>query len=862
MVPEKSPAEVYQHGRTPFLAAAVDEKSGDVTDLATFTWSFPDAKEPIVGNPAYYRFEKKGKFTVTVTATVEKDTGSDQIAVNVVEVVGAKDLPDEDDFELFMRVPGGDRLGAEVADTVEVVCRSLVDGLWPFVPFEWANTKFYQKVDGQWVFKGEDNPAIYEVGDNWSSYITWDTVGDPNAPIEWKAVTYLYDMMWPPGDPDHVFPEITAYFTPNNTVVKATGDEIILHEAEDVSHTIAWNITHSDDVDPAPEFTVTVTIYDLQGNVVDTLEEEEVGLGADSMNWDEDLPEEDGIYTYRIVANHQDMLPPQGPCEDRDKSAVLTPTVNNFYYCSKDVQAGTLTGVVRYTLNREAGSVDLRFYGPDLSQIGQLTGQPTSATTHWTGVYTLEDVEFDQNDDPIGPIYCVLSAAEGAADAAENRDGVAKPALQKGISQLTPVVADVTPSGPVMISTLHDEDYPLEQQTVDGQITVTAHFDKEWAGQTIYLAVFDPPDMSPYVSDPQNWETIWTDAAKWGDNADDPGVLSTTQATAVLVGEGQEQEAAVTAALTITDYAAGDTYVVAAQPGGPPSLQRAMQQFNGGAGHLLVAWKRVYIEEARMYRSGAYLQQSVIEGAESLVLKDEIENIGPGSQLHLFDAENRQGETVVVDPVNGTTVHLAAEVSADYSTLHEAAVGNLDPQVGLFAAEWALLPNAYGAEFDGSDGGCFVEFKHLAPTGGVAVPYHPCFEYIPNHVTRFESFWFQRSGEQNVLWVCAANRWDSYTAEALGKSLPSHNTCWVLVDAIEHDDDAQNLEAAIAEITAHEIGHQFDLYDHNENMQPPPVMNHDSSDACVMSYLGDIDNSICEFCTGCLNDVRTEPDGL
>ncbi|MBD3292718.1 MAG: hypothetical protein GF393_07310, partial [Armatimonadia bacterium] len=202
MVPETNPAEVYQHGRTPFLAAAFDEKGGDVTDLATFTWSFPDAKEPVVGNPAFYRFQKTGKFTVTVTATLEKDSGSDQIAVNVVEAVGTKALPDEDDFELFMRVPDGDRLGTEVADSVEVVCRSLVGGLWPFVPFEWANTKFYQKVDGQWVFKGQDNPAIYEPGDNWSSYITWHTVDDPNAPIEWKAVTYLFDMMLPPGDPD------------------------------------------------------------------------------------------------------------------------------------------------------------------------------------------------------------------------------------------------------------------------------------------------------------------------------------------------------------------------------------------------------------------------------------------------------------------------------------------------------------------------------------------------------------------------------------------------------------------------------------------------------------------------------------
>ncbi|MGD9495123.1 MAG: hypothetical protein AB7Y46_02315, partial [Armatimonadota bacterium] len=41
VIPETDPAEVYQHARTPFVAVAYDEKGNDVSDLATFTWSFP-----------------------------------------------------------------------------------------------------------------------------------------------------------------------------------------------------------------------------------------------------------------------------------------------------------------------------------------------------------------------------------------------------------------------------------------------------------------------------------------------------------------------------------------------------------------------------------------------------------------------------------------------------------------------------------------------------------------------------------------------------------------------------------------------------------------------------------------------------
>ncbi|MGD9495050.1 MAG: hypothetical protein AB7Y46_01945 [Armatimonadota bacterium] len=88
VIPETDPAEVYQHARTPFVAVAYDEKGNDVSDLATFTWSFPDAKEPFVGNPSYYRFEKTGRFPVSVTATLDKDSGSDEVTVNVVELIG------------------------------------------------------------------------------------------------------------------------------------------------------------------------------------------------------------------------------------------------------------------------------------------------------------------------------------------------------------------------------------------------------------------------------------------------------------------------------------------------------------------------------------------------------------------------------------------------------------------------------------------------------------------------------------------------------------------------------------------------------------------------------------------------------
>ena len=268
--------------------------------------------------------------------------------------------------------------------------------------------------------------------------------------------------------------------------VKAAEEQapVILHHAEDTSHTVAWNITHCED--DAPTFAMIVRIYDLAGSLVATLEpEQRAALGPGSIDWDDELPEEDGIYTYKIVANHQDMGPPMGPCEDHDKSGVLVTTLERFYYFAKDVQAGTLRGVDRYTLNRlAADTVTIRFFDPDLEEFedSALEGQDNSAGTHWSGVYTLNGVDFDQNDEPVGPIYCVLYAEESAADAANNRDLEPKPALQKGSTDVGLRVID--------LDLLEEEqfhgDYEAWEESI-GTVAVRRHDDNEAPREPIIL---------------------------------------------------------------------------------------------------------------------------------------------------------------------------------------------------------------------------------------------------------------------------------------------------------------------------------------------------------------------------------------
>jgi len=131
------------------------------------------------------------------------------------------------------------------------------------------------------------------------------------------------------------------------------------------------------------------------------------------------------------------------------------------------------------------------------------------------------------------------------------------------------------------------------------------------------------------------------------------------------------------------------------------------------AGHNLVAWKRVYIEEAQMYRQGADLAQNATQGHTTLVVQEALGGIGPGAVLHLFDADNREGEQVEVSAINGTTIELTDSIANTYSTASGAAVGV--PAAGVFEANWDLLLDAYGDAFDGADGGSFVEYVHLPP---------------------------------------------------------------------------------------------------------------------------------------------------
>jgi hypothetical protein len=425
VLPDTNPAEIDRYHRTAFEAVCRDARGTDLTEKASFTWDFGDRTEPVVGNPAGHRFDEHGRFRVSVTATLGNLIGTDEITVIVSETILPRAGPE--DFEFYARA-GTHTFCSAVCDQVQLVVNQIPDHV---MPYEWYVVRFYRYEDGVWVQK-QSGGLTWNAELGLHAIHEWDTSVDPNESVQWRAELELDEVgMWPP---EIIVLNLYDTWTPDNTVVKAAGPDLILHDAADTSHTISWNLTHYEDGPIQPTFTVTVTIRDLAGNLVATLTSENETVGAGSVDWDENLPAASGIYTYRIVAEHGEDPVPVFGCDDSDKSPRLTiddvRTIEGtgFSYMQFDPGEQELEYGIRYELNRDgaAGGSWLRVYDRHLNLVHVKQASHTAGTNSVLG-------EFQTNPAVTGAYHFVISAVETDADGMLNRDRVAKLALHKGV---------------------------------------------------------------------------------------------------------------------------------------------------------------------------------------------------------------------------------------------------------------------------------------------------------------------------------------------------------------------------------------------------------------------------------------------
>lgn len=439
-------------------------------------------------------------------------------------------------------------------------------------------------------------------------------------------------------------------------------------------------------------------------------------------------------------------------------------------------------------------------------------------------------------------------------------------------------------AGRVMISTLHDDNYYTvtdttiadePAQTEDGKVTITAHLPKFCEGQTVYFHVVtpDPDDLSPYEPNTTG-----------GDNRDTnivAGVLNASNDVAELETINGTEVAAAEVELTITDQYAGDNYQVEF------SLDSDFSRILDRTA-VMVAWKRIYIEEDQMYRKGADLASDFIPDTNALPDSLTVVSrtygggvgISVGDDVLVFDADIPYGETATVTSIVDMTLYLDTDLTNSYNAGYGAgdkgaAVAVPDPDddedIDVFDPEVELFTtNAYGFATDGADGGCFVEFVKVE-SGSTPVPYRWSLNYWSNWATPWTTYvpvWFENRQKPNFLYVLSGQGmgWQYLYGFNYGEEKASI----ILVGNIESAIPSADRRTFNGETVVHELGHTW-ASPPMDDSHPHDARAHDDSDYCVMDYgpSGQLktifSNGKTEFCIDGPNhlyEVRDKPDGF
>ncbi len=410
-----------------FAATAYLDGQPVSSEQVTWLWDFGDGSDPETTATCQHTYAAPGDYRVRVTAQYSSLEAADEI--------NEADAEEVDAGVLIAVVPDA------VCDTVTVECRVSGDMLFEY-GLGFPEATFYKAVDGEWELQGV--PAVWQerqIGGAWYSVagVQWDTPEDKNAAYQWKV---SYDILVLPGPPEelgHHSGNKFAQWTPDNTIVTSGTPPLIFHTANPQQHQIAWSLSHAD-YGP-PDYEVDVSVYGLNGNLVwhTNPPQTREGPGSGSATWPgASAP---GIYTFNVAASHLGEMMMPG-CDGQEKSSRLAITILGFHWASKSPENGNMVIKARYHLNHDAGAATVHYYqllGGTMTSLAtqSLSGEHLQAGAHTSPKFQV-DADFDQNGNPLGTYYAVVTATESAEDAAQNRDGVAKQALPKGTSDLEP----------------------------------------------------------------------------------------------------------------------------------------------------------------------------------------------------------------------------------------------------------------------------------------------------------------------------------------------------------------------------------------------------------------------------------------
>ncbi len=380
----------------------------------------------------------------------------------------------------------------------------------------------------------------------------------------------------------------------------------------------------------------------------------------------------------------------------------------------------------------------------------------------------------------------------------------------------------------------------LPAQSEDGKVHITVHITpaNENLNKRVYFRLINPDldDASSYDTD-----TLPNDNR---DMINKLGSLSVTNDITVFKNINGNNVAAAETVLTITDQYSGDNYQVEASLDStftnPAKILKT---------EILVAWKRIYVEEDKMYRYGATLINNFTPDANTTndtILVDNTSDFAIGDTVELFDIA---GSMDVITVINVTPTSLiTSDISSSFAQYSGVRISG---KTATYDVPRHLFPDAYGGDAKGIDGGAFVEFIWNF-TGSDTIPKYTEFP-LDFDVTSFAfcDHWFDHSGGGNSIFqlVSAAGHLDG----SLGTAEDLSNICFVTID----NHTSSNLNDQIADTAVHEFGHLFGVSNSHVDASVS-VNNHETPamDICIMSYLTVDTDGIAEFDLDCIFDIR------
>jgi hypothetical protein len=394
-------------------------------------------------------------------------------------------------------------------------------------------------------------------------------------------------------------------------------------------------------------------------------------------------------------------------------------------------------------------------------------------------------------------------------------------------------------------------------QSRDAQVELMFRPVRIEAGTQIYLRVTDPRDPSTYkpAATTPGPDNIDTGAGKLALSPSDSGA---TTLTFTAPTDGNQ-----TIYLNTTGFAGGDNYVVQATPDpqllGDPNFVCGPTT-NCQASAPVTAWKRVYLEKKRMFRSGLFVAQLAPAGTNQVVVQIpegkswRHVRLNAGDPILLMHAKRLDGldfsgfyseDSVVaaVDRVPGArnrrlltlTAPLAHSYDRDETYAQSLTdgvsdgVGNV--AAGLFGQYTGLLTSTFGD--------AFVEFRDLEQSV-TEIPYVP----VVRQPHRIANKWFEhttvgavtlaRPGDSNVKHVLAGSgvadpnggrgislfeygETGLYVTASSLPQIPEPNYSWTWAQAIEEATGRGGPLAGLDPVTVqsenavHELAHGFNV---------------------------------------------------